>query len=447
MVLELGILSFDNIGFCYKNSRMTTSQNSSDSFPPLRLTMDDYWIIYSQEMGVHLPMQLVMISNSPIDRDRAERINAFAMGSSFSRGLYKSELPFAPNYWGTTHVLPAVLYTTEEITDEQISPWLDEQIKRLPEGFGGPGWLVSTANLTGGRSIVALSLQHYVCDGLTAIMEVFNLVGQVNSDAPVPAITRPEVAYRQEPYYKRVLSDLKSSGDFNKQLLPFYASTIGPRIAAKLESKFSSRIYPDVRNNFTLFFDAQEYKDVANKHGGTATTLTTGIMVNIAAQLDPDAECRQRLSIISNRRPEDGSFSNHATSVKLRLDDVVTPVTDLTHLRKKAKDAYKNITNEGAGESLKPSMVISPVGEIPTQIGDLVPGTQFTYARATPHAKSWLSQKVMRGITSFYTIYDGKIAVTFVNLGIKELTPMKTAIDNEIERWGLTLINPVAKNS
>lgn len=420
--------------------------HSSKIFQPHRLTLDDYWIAYMDDSGFHVPMQLIFLMDTPYDAEHLEYLNKCAWSSSFGRARGKSIVPWAPDYWGTTTRVPEVSTHEAQIEYCDVPAWLDKQVRKLPQGFQGPGWQISAANLPDGKSVVSMTLMHYVADGLTAILELYRFLEQRRNNLPPAPPEFPQIDYRHQSLLERVRADIAALPGFNRSVRALFGKTALPRLAAAIEHKFSSKEYTIVHPNYTAFFDLAELTATAKSFGGTVTSLVCAIACNTGWRINPSAECVKRLSVIANRRPENGPGSNSATTCPVDIKGLPLPFTELGPLRKACKEAYNFLQTGSPAESLKPSVVVSPVGQIPTIIGDLVPGTTHIYARATPYADTILMSRPAKQLVSFYTIFENTLSLTFANGGIGDNVPLDEAMKAEFTRWGLTPISLFSSN-
>ncbi|UGT57848.1 hypothetical protein [Nocardia asteroides] len=304
-----------------------------------RLTVvDEIFLRTHREMGTPIALQGLWRTDDAVEPALLQSIHGRLRVGALGRRVVDARVPGARRRWQpTTAAHPLDL--GDPLTESAILPWADSLGTGLDPEFG-PGWRLSSAPLTEGGTVVALTCSHVLADarGLihavaTALAELMNHAGDPRIEttpSPTGAVHRPTSDWADARAQWTTI--LGGTARALRQGLPRPPATHTP-------APSSGRAV----HSTLLTFDVADWDTTAAAAGGTANSLFIHLVANILwANGFPAPTIAASLPVDTRDEPR---VDNDLAVTEIAIARTDTPAS----IRDKARDAYQRRMSSPAG--------------------------------------------------------------------------------------------------
>ncbi len=300
--------------------------------------------------------QFVWVYHRPVDLATLRRFHAGLGVGLLGRLVETSVLPFGRHRW-VRAASPPLELIDQELPEEQIGTWLDEQAALSVDPEHGPGWRLLVRPLAGGGTVVVLLVSHTLADGLGTCEAITAAVtGAGGGPAYPPAGARtPTQALREDT--RTAVRSLPDTGRAVSAALRV------PRPEGR-ESPRRARRRPGPRGpgvtvpSALLTGDADQWRTRAHDLNGTTTSLLGAFAALVARCLGrTHADGRVRLVLpVSLRTPGD-TRGNALSSISVTVAPAEASA-DLRPVRAAQRSAMAELSE--CGNALLAPVALTP---------------------------------------------------------------------------------------
>lgn len=340
-----------------------------------RLTYDDEVFLRSATViGVPVVGQTAWRFPTEIPVEAVQEVVDELAKGPLNRLVVRPKVPGARSRWVPATTAEPVRLHPDRIKPDQVMSWLDTTTDEVPfDPVKGPLWAFFMAYTTDGGTVVTYNASHIVCDGG---MKLGAMIAAVRRQ-PLPRLPVDEPA----------AAEVTRKDDRRDARTMARAALLGLRAARKagkppvLEAQSSEkrplpRPQPDDHVVHEVAFAGAdcpvwEWNAAVERAGGTSNALQIAISVEVlleAGIVRPGEPVKMSLPV--SMRGE-GDLRSNATSgvsiaVETELRDGVGRVTDLAHIRERAKKEFSALFQ---GTRPDPVAHIAPLAQmIPDRI-------------------------------------------------------------------------------
>ncbi|NGN93257.1 hypothetical protein G5C66_10970 [Nocardioides sp. KC13] len=439
-----------------------------------RLTYDDEVFLRSATViGVPVVGQTAWRFPAEIPVEAVQEVVDELAKGPLNRLVVRPKALGARSRWVPATTAEPVRLHPDRIKPDQVMAWLDTTTDEVPfDPVKGPLWAFFMAYTTDGGTVVTYNASHIVCDGG---MKLGALIAAVRRQ-PLPRL----------PFDDPAAAEVTRKDDRRDARMMARAAVRGLRTARQagkppvLEAQSSEkRPVPAPQPDDHVVHDVafagadcpvSEWNAAVERAGGTSNTLQIAISVEVlleAGIVRPGEPVKMSLPVSMRGK---GDLRSNATSgvsiaVETELRDGVGRVTDLAHIRERAKKEFSALFKGTRPDPIahiaplaqmipdrlaKPLLknVVTPLG-LASNLGrpdpDFVapfgvPADSIVFRGLALGATRGELRRMRGGVTSWWC----EVGET-CNLGIRALDPdavpdsgrLKEIVTDVYERWGL----------
>ncbi|WP_265443091.1 hypothetical protein [Flexivirga meconopsidis] len=131
-----------------------------------RLTpAEEAFVLAEQVLELPIVNQMIWRFDTPIDRDRLQRLVARVAQGPLTRRLRPARMPFARGTWVAAPPPEPLVRVDPPIDRDELIDWADRDLARPFHADRGVPWTISAVPFTGGGHAVVLTAPHTLSDG------------------------------------------------------------------------------------------------------------------------------------------------------------------------------------------------------------------------------------------------------------------------------------------
>lgn len=463
---------------------------------------DDLFVRIHRALGTPLVNQMAWRFDGPIDEAALRRIHDGLARGPLGRRIVSGAVFGARDRWVRSAQTAPLEIDAAPVAADAVADWFAARAAIDLDPYDGPGWALAAAPTADGGTLLSFAAAHVVADG--GMMVAAFLAAQSGAAIgrlPLDDLGAAQVTRRDEwrdagqqfgaaARGLRMLWRNRRAGDADTAGTPAvdgrgsaaHAGTDTPPAAAPAPQRSADKPVPpklpDDRlpaDPATVFVDcpAAEWHAAARAAGGTANSLFMAIVAEILLDRD-GAEAGRPIELgisVSQRGGDDDLRSNATTGVAITIDtarrDGIGVVTDLTHIRSRARHelaALADGTRRDTLEPLKPLLQLVPdwlaklaaanatsplafasnMGRVDPRLAAPfgTPAHSIAMRSTTRHATRGMLRRLRGGVTAWWNESGERCTLAvlaFDQAAFPDRTTLAAAVRRVYSRWGLSV--------
>lgn len=403
-----------------------------------------YWFV-RRAFGWSVVLQIAWRLPAPVSRDALAAFGAQLGRGTLNRRLVDATVPFARPAWVRAAEHPQPTIDADAVPADAVEAWLADELRTAPlDPERGPAWQLRGADTTDGGFVVSLTALHLVADGRAMVGAAITALSGAGSD-DIDTPTRLADALDGVGQIVSVITGIgKAARAFG-----------GAQPADARPAKSAAHVRaPNARYAWvTISVDAAEWRQIAERNGGTANTLFVAVL---AGALHHAGYGPIKAGIPVSRRESGDRRANATAGVSVLLE----PDDDLAAIRTKCKAAFTALSGgkRAPHVHLLPLVRLLPTGLVvkaatagtgmpdlvASNLGGFEPGLR-TIGGVTASAVAFrgiaqgvepgLPYRFGDGIQSWCVETDG--VLTFSVVAFDESVDLQPVLTKELDRWGV----------
>lgn len=322
-----------------------------------RLTPDDDLFLRSERvLGIPVTNQSVWRFDREIPAAELDEL-AHRLGTGrLGRLVVRGAVPGARARWVRAASIPPVSAHPCAISPEDVLSWADDEAAKRLDPVRGPGWRLAHAPISGGGSVLSLTVSHVVGDGGVHVNAVVEAVRGLRAGRPPSAQAR-----LRDDVLDAGGQLLRAGRGALRALRAPKASALPPGTQTSTTRAPEGDDAP-ARPPFAVFdCDAAAWDAAAAARGGSANTLFIAVLGEILlASGRVGADAPFKVSLPVSTRGEDDDRANATTGVSIAVSPSGDRVTDLPAIRAACKRAFATAADPTPARLLQPLVQLLP---------------------------------------------------------------------------------------
>ena len=296
--------------------------------------------------------QYIWVYEHPIDMAGLRRFHRNLGHGLLGRRIERSVLPFGRHHWVACTSPADLEIAGSERPRNEVTDWVDEQIRHPIDPEWGPAWRLAVQPLTGGGAAVTLIASHTICDGLAFSMAVADAARGVTRDLGYPppnSRTRRRALLADGREVLRAIPDVARAAAAAVRLAGTNRDDLSSSAARSAPLATFRGSEPVTVPAVAVFIDDVAWDARAQALGGTSNSLFAGIAARIGQFMGRvDDQGWVKLSFPVSERTEGDTRGNALTAMTLTVDPrrVSDSLTDVRAEIKRSLAALAETRNE-----------------------------------------------------------------------------------------------------